>query len=71
MDTNVCYCMALILASVALAACTPGERRAERPQSSTTPGLNTGITSTGGGGQQALGNNLDMGVTTPVAPVRR
>ena len=56
---------AFALVCLALAACTSGERAAERPQSSTTPGLDTGITSNNGGGQRALGNNVGVGVTQP------
>ena len=70
MDMKTRGYAAFILASMALAACTPAEKRAERPQSATTPGLDTGITSTGGGGQQTLGNNVDVGVKTPVIPAR-
>jgi hypothetical protein len=62
--------MVFTLACLALAACTPAERRAERPQSTTTPGLETGITSNNGGGQRALGNNVDVGVTTPDSRAR-
>ena len=58
------------LACLALAACTPAERRAERPQSTTTPGLETGITSNNGGGQRALDNNVGVGVTTPDSRAR-
>ncbi len=57
-------------AFLALAACTPAERAAERPQSVTTPGLDTGITSNNGGGQRALGNNVGVGVTTPDSRAR-
>ena len=32
------------LACLAVGACTPAERSAERPQSTRTPGLETGIT---------------------------
>ncbi len=64
MDTSIWKASAFILAFVGLAACTPAERRAERPQSTTTPGLETGITETGGGGQAALRNNVDVGVKT-------
>ncbi len=48
-----------------LAACA-----GERPQSTTTPGLNTGITNNNGGGQRALGNTGNVGITTQVSPVR-
>lgn len=61
---------ALALAGLALAACTPAERRAERPQSVTTPGLETGITANNGGGQRALDNTVGMGVTTPNSRAR-
>lgn len=58
------------LACLVLAACTPAERRAERPQSTTTPGLETGITSENGGGQRALDNTVGVGVTTPDSRAR-
>ena len=61
---------AFALACLALAACTPAERRAERPQSTTTPGLETGITANNGGGQRALDNNVGVGVTTPDSRAR-
>ena len=68
MNMNTRHYAAFILVFTGLAACTPAERRAERPQSATTPGLDTGITSTGGGGQQTLGNNVDVGIKTSVVP---
>ncbi len=61
---------AFALAGLALAACTPAERRAERPQSTTTPGLETGITANNGGGQRALDNTVGVGVTTPNSRAR-
>jgi hypothetical protein len=42
----------------------------ERPQSATTPGLETGITSNNGGGERALGNQPNVGVTTRVGLAR-
>lgn len=70
MNTNIRSFTAFTLACLAMAACTPAERRAERPQSTTTPGLETGITSNNGGGQRALGNNVGVGVTTPDSRAR-
>ncbi len=70
MDTNTRNLTAFALACLALAACTPAEKTAERPQSVTTPGLETGITSNNGGGQRALGNTVGVGVTTPDARAR-
>ena len=61
---------AFALACLALAACTPAERRAERPESVTTPGLDTGITSNNGGGQKALGNTVGVGVSAPESRAR-
>ena len=61
---------AFTLAFLALAACTPAERRAERPQSTTTPRLETGITANNGGGQRALGNTVGLGVTAPDSRAR-
>jgi len=70
MGTSTRGFTAFTLAFLALAACTPAERRAERPQSVTTPGLDTGITANNGGGQKALGNNVGVGVTTPESRAR-
>ena len=70
MNMNTRGFTAFALACLALAACTPAEKRAERPESVTTPGLDTGITSNNGGGQKALGNNVGVGVTTPDARAR-
>ena len=57
--------VAVALACAALLGCA-----GERPQSTTTPGLETGITSNNGGGQRALGNQPNVGFTTRVAPAR-
>lgn len=70
MNTSIRGFTVFTLACVALAACTSAERAAEKPQSTTSPGLDTGITSNNGGGQRALGNNLNQGVTTRVGPAR-
>lgn len=70
MGMNVRSFTAFTFACLALAACTPAERRAERPQSTTTPGLETGITANNGGGQRALGNSVGVGVTTPDSRAR-
>ena len=70
MNTSTRKLTAFTLACLALAACTPAERAAERPQSTTTPGLDTGITSNNGGGQRALGNNGNVGITTPDSRAR-
>ena len=70
MDMSIRSFTAFTLACLAMAACTPAERRAERPQSTTTPGLETGITSNNGGGSKALGNNVGVGVTTPDSRAR-
>lgn len=50
--------LAVALACAALMGCT-----GERPQSATTPGLETGITSNNGGGQRALGNQVNESIT--------
>jgi len=57
--------IAVALACAALLGCA-----GERPQSVTTPGLETGITSNNGGGPRALGNQPDIGITTRVSPAR-
>ena len=59
-----------VLACLALAACTRAERAAERPQSTTSPGLDTGVTSNNGGGQRTLDNTMGIGVTTPDSRAR-
>ena len=59
-----------ILAGACLAACTSAERAAERPQSATTAGLDTGITSSNGGGQRALGNNQNIPLGTASSQAR-
>jgi len=57
--------LAVALACAALLGCA-----GERPQSATTPGLETGITSNNGGGERALGNQPNIGITTRVGPTR-
>jgi len=57
--------IAVALACAALLGCA-----GERPQSTTTPGLETGITSNNGGGQRALGNQPNVGIATRVGPAR-
>jgi len=54
---------AAVLAACCLAACA-----GERPQSTSSPGLESGITSNNGGGIRALGNQPSVGVTTRVGP---
>ncbi len=53
--------IAVITLTMLLAACA-----AERPQSTTTPGLETGITANNGGGTTTLNNNPNVGITTRV-----
>lgn len=62
MNTTIRGCMGFALLCLALAACSG----AERPQSTVSPQLNSGVTSNNGGGSRALNNNQNMGVTTPV-----
>ncbi len=50
--------LAVALACAALMGCA-----GELPQSTTTPGLETGITSSNGGGQRALGNQVNESIT--------
>ena len=54
---------AAIACLAALAGCA-----GEKPQSTFTHGLDTGITSSDGGGQRALGNTVDLDVTTRTQP---
>ena len=66
MNMNMRGFTAFALACLALAACTPAQRSAERPQNTVSPQLNSGITSENGGGARALQNNNSVGnVTTP------
>lgn len=60
MATTARNSMAFALACLALAACSPAERMAGRSQSAAAPKLETGIIGDTGGGQQALGNTLDV-----------
>lgn len=41
-----------------------------RPDPVASPRLESGVTSSGGGGAQATGNQPNVGVTTRVAPAR-
>ena len=41
-----------------------------RPDTTVSPQLDSGITSSNGGGQRALGNQPGVGVTTRVGPSR-
>lgn len=63
MNMNTRNFAIVVLAFVALTACTPAERTAERPQGTPTPKLETGIIESNGGGQRALGNTVDVGIT--------
>ena len=58
--TTTARAMAFVLACLALAACTPADRMAGRSQDAAAPKLETGITGDSGGGQQALGNTVDV-----------
>lgn len=58
--TTTTRTMAFVLAGLALAACSPAERMAGHSQNAAAPRLETGITGDTGGGQQALGNTLDV-----------
>ena len=54
---------ACMLLCLGLAACAE-----ERPQSTFTKGLDTGITASDGGGMRALGNQPNATVTSRVSP---
>lgn len=58
--------LALLLTACSVLAGCAGER----PQSTTTPSLETGITSSSGGGTSTLGNQPNIGVTTRVGPAQ-
>ena len=52
-------------ASLAVAVCMLSACSAERAQSTASPGLDSGVTSSSGGGTQTLNNRQNVGVTTP------
>ncbi len=54
----------VLLASL-LAACAD-----TRPDTLVSPSLDSGVTSSNGGGTRTLGNQPNVGVTTRVGPVR-
>ncbi len=54
-----------LLTASLLAACAYA-----RPDPVVSPRLDSGITSSDGGGTRALGNRPNLGVTTPVGPAR-
>lgn len=58
--------IAAVLACLALGACAY-----EKPQSTVSPNLESGITSNNGGGVRALGNAPNIGITTQSAPLRQ
>ena len=72
MNTSIRGFTAFALACLALAACTPAQRSAADldPQSTVSPKLDSGVTSNNGGGSRALGNNNNVGVTTPDSKAR-
>lgn len=55
--------LAALAACLALGACAY-----EKPQSTVSPGLESGITSNNGGGVRQLGNSPNIGITTQSAP---
>ncbi len=55
----------ILLTACVLAACS-----ADRPDTTVSPKLDSGITSSNGGGQRMLGNTNNMGVTTPTTPAK-
>lgn len=55
----------ILLTACILAACS-----ADRPDTTVSPKLDSGITSSNGGGQRMLGNQPDVGVTTSTAPAK-
>ena len=57
--------VAIVAFATLLAACAE-----VRPDPVVSPQLDSGITSSNGGGQRALGNQPNVGVTTRVGPVR-
>lgn len=56
---------ALLIVLAAAAACSE-----TRPSPVASPRLESGVTSSGGGGAQATGNQPNVGVNTRVAPAR-
>lgn len=61
---------ALLVATVLVSCTVLVGCAGERPQSTTTPGIETGITSNNGGGARTLGNQPNVGITTRVGPAR-
>ena len=57
---------AILLASLALMSCAY-----EKPQSTVSPELESGITSQNGGGVRQLGNSPNIGITTQTVPAGR
>ncbi len=53
-----------------LTACIVAACSAEQPSTATAPKLETGITSSNGGGQRQLDNTQSIGVTTPTTPAK-
>lgn len=65
MTRNATTRAAAVLLAALLAACA-----GERPDTIVSPRLDSGITSSDGGGTRALGNQPNVGVTTRVGTVR-
>ena len=65
MFRNTSLLLAGLLAANLLAACAE-----TRPDTVVSPRLDSGITSSNGGGQRTLGNQPGVGVSTRVGPVQ-
>jgi len=61
--TAVPHAAAFVLTALLLSACAE-----ERPQLTVSPKLESGVTSSNGGGARTLGNQPDVGFTTRVGP---
>lgn len=57
--------LVILLTACVLTACA-----AEKPDTVVSPKLDSGITSSNGGSQRALGNQPDVGVTTSTSPAK-
>ncbi len=55
---------------ILLTACVLTACAAEQPNTVVSPKLESGITSSNGGGQRQLGNQPDVGVTTSTSPAK-
>lgn len=65
---NVLNSRILVIVAVPLLCAVLAGCAYERPQSTVSPGLVSGVTSQNGGGTRTLGNGVNVGVTTRTSP---